>query len=314
MSGMPSLLRSLTAPAAAPLRRWVLGAFPRGESGIEYDSPTGDPGQFGPDSVTWRVHAEFPGMLAGGLCALMLQALHPRALAAVYDHSNFREDLVGRLRRTTHFVAGTTYAPTAEAERLIARVRAIHARIAGYTSDGQPYRADEPALLTWVHVTEAYGFLQGCRRYGRAVPVAIADRYYAETRRVAEALGATGGACQRGGGGGVFRGNAAAIARGPAGTRSTGCTGCRAAAGAGSGPVARCVPRRGRGTAAGLGLRAARARRGAACAGSRLGTDDGGDGTAVSRGASGWVGTAGVPADGLAGGGIAAVALRVRAR
>lgn len=191
MSGMPSLLRSLSAPAAAPLRRWVLGAFPRGESGIDYDSPAGDPGLFGPDSVTWRVHAEFPGMLAGGLCALMLQALHPRALAAVYDHSNFREDLVGRLRRTTHFVAGTTYAPTAEAERLIARVRAIHARIAGHAADGQPYRADEPALLTWVHVTEAYGFLQGCRRYGRAVPAAIADRYYAETRRVAEALGAT---------------------------------------------------------------------------------------------------------------------------
>lgn len=188
---MPSLLRSLTAPAVAPLRRWVLGAFPRGESGIDYDSPAGDPGLFGPDSVTWRVHAEFPGMLAGGLCALMLQALHPRALAAVYDHSNFREDLVGRLRRTTHFVAGTTYAPTAEAERLIARVRAIHARIAGHTGDGQPYRADEPELLTWVHVTEAYGFLQGCRRYGRAVPAAIADRYYAETRRVAEALGAT---------------------------------------------------------------------------------------------------------------------------
>jgi len=192
MAAMPRLLRSLTAPAVAPLRRWVLGAFPRGESGIEYDRPAGDPGLFGPDSVTWRVHAEFPGMLAGGLCALMLQALHPRALAAVYDHSNFREDLVGRLRRTTHFVAGTTYAPVADAERLIARVRAIHARIGGHAADGQAYRADEPALLTWVHVTEAYGFLEGCRRYGRVVPGNIADRYYDETRRVAEALGAIG--------------------------------------------------------------------------------------------------------------------------
>ncbi|HYG07044.1 MAG TPA: oxygenase MpaB family protein [Stenotrophomonas sp.] len=188
---MAALLETLSAPAAAQIRRWVLGAFPRGESGIEYDQPAGDAGLFGPDSVTWRVHAEFPGMLAGGLCALMLQTLHPRALAAVYDHSNFRGDLVGRLRRTTHFVAGTTYAPRAEAERLIARVRAIHARIGGHTADGQPYRADDPALLTWVHVTEAYGFLQGCRRYGRAVPAAMADRYYDETRRVAEALGAT---------------------------------------------------------------------------------------------------------------------------
>jgi len=187
---MSAVLRSLAAPATAQIRRWVLGAFPRGQSGIDYDLPPGDPGLFGPDSVTWRVHAEFPGMLAGGLCALMLQALHPRALAAVYDHSSFREDLLGRLRRTTNFVAGTSYAARGEAEKLIARVRAIHARIQGRDADGRPYRADEPALLTWVHVTEAYGFLEGFRRYGRPVPAAVADRYYGETRRVAEALGA----------------------------------------------------------------------------------------------------------------------------
>jgi len=187
---MSAMLRTLAAPATAQIRRWVLGAFPRGQSGIEYDLPSGDPGWFGPGSVTWRVHAEFPSMLAGGLCALMLQTLHPRALAAVYDHSNFRDDLVGRLRRTTAFVAGTTYAPTAEAEKLVARVRSIHARIEGHTADGQPYRADDPDLLTWVHVTEAHGFLEGCRRYGRPVPRRIADRYYDETRRVAEALGA----------------------------------------------------------------------------------------------------------------------------
>lgn len=188
---MSVVLRSLTAPATAQIRRWVLGAFPRGHSGIEYDQPRGDPGLFGPDSVTWRIHAEFPGMLSGGLCALMLQALHPRALAAVYDHSRFREDLVGRLRRTTNFVAGTSYAPLAEARTLIERVRAIHARIEGCDASGRPYRADEPELLTWVHVTEAYGFLEGCRRYCRPVPTAIADRYYAEARCVAEALGAT---------------------------------------------------------------------------------------------------------------------------
>lgn len=124
------------------------------------------------------VHSEFPGMLSGGLCALMLQLLHPRALAGVYDHSNFRADLVGRLRRTTNFVAGTTYAPRAEAEQLIARVRNIHAHIRGHTADGVAYDANDPELLTWVHVTEAYGFLQGCRRYCRDVPTTIADQYY----------------------------------------------------------------------------------------------------------------------------------------
>ncbi|WP_407354416.1 oxygenase MpaB family protein [Luteimonas sp. R10] len=188
---MDARLRALAAPATARIRHWVLSAFPRGQSGIDYDHPPGDPGLFGPDSVTWRIHADFPGMLSGGLCALMLQTLHPRALAGVWDHSNFREDLVGRLRRTTAFVAGTTYAGRAEAEHLIARVAAIHARVRGVLPDGRRYAADDPDLLTWVHVTESYGFLQGYRRYCRdPLPAGAADRYYAEARRVAEALGA----------------------------------------------------------------------------------------------------------------------------
>lgn len=184
-------LRPPLVPVASLVRRWVLGAFPRGQSGIDYDHPSGDPGLFGPDSVTWRIHADFPGMLSGGLCALMLQALHPRVLAGVWDHSNFRHDMVGRLRRTTAFVAGTTYAGTAEAERLIRRVRAAHGGVQGVTADGQPYSANDPELLAWVHISEAYGFLQGYRRYspGR-LPEGAADRYYDEVRRVAEALGA----------------------------------------------------------------------------------------------------------------------------
>jgi len=175
---------------AAPLRAWVMRAFPRGESGIDYDEPAGDPGLFGPDSATWQVHADFPGMLSGGLCALMLQTLHPAALAGVWDHSNFRDDLVGRLRRTTNFVAGTSYAPLPEAGRLIERVRRIHARVQGFTETGEPYSANDPQLLTWVHVTEAYGFLQGYRRYAGPVSRGQADRYYDEGRLVAEALGA----------------------------------------------------------------------------------------------------------------------------
>ncbi len=177
--------------AAARIRHWVLSAFPRGQSGIDYDHPAGDPGLFGPNSVTWRVHADFPGMLAGGLCALMLQTLHPLALAGVWDHSNFRADLVGRLRRTTNFVAGTTYASLPEARKLIDRVSGIHLQVRGVTPDGRDYRAEDPALLTWVHVTEAYGFLEGFRCYSPlSLPPGAADRYYDEVRRVAEALGA----------------------------------------------------------------------------------------------------------------------------
>ncbi|GGA81591.1 hypothetical protein GCM10011521_19930 [Arenimonas soli] len=180
----------MPSPLTQPLRTWVLRAFPRGESGLDYDNPADDPGLFDPASATWRIHADFAGMLSGGLCALVLQTLHPAALAGVWDHSNFRSDLVGRLRRTTHFVAGTSYAPRAQAQAQIARVRRIHDRVQGVTEAGEPYSANDPALLTWVHVTEAFGFLQGYRRFAGPVPRADADRYYDETRRIAEALGA----------------------------------------------------------------------------------------------------------------------------
>ena len=185
--------RPLSAALRERIRHWVLSAFSREASTrIDYDQPEGDPGLFGPETVTWRVHACFPGMLAGGLQALMLQTLHPRALAGVWDHSNFRDDLVGRLRRTTAFVGGTTYAPTTAAQALIERVRAIHTRVTGTTADGLPYAADDPALLTWVHVTEAYGFLRGFQRYsGRPLSATQVDRYYDEVRRIAEALGAS---------------------------------------------------------------------------------------------------------------------------
>jgi uncharacterized protein (DUF2236 family) len=196
---MPSpsnfLARVATAPirpVRAAIRHWVLSAFPRAQAGsVDYDHPHGDPGWFGPDSATWRVHSDFPGMLAGGLAALTLQSLHPLALAGVWDHSNFRGDLLGRLRRTTAFVGGTTYAPRAQTEALVEHVRKIHTHIVGQAEDGRPYAADDPALLTWVHVTEAYSFLQGYRRYSHvAMPAGAADRYYDEVRRIAEALGA----------------------------------------------------------------------------------------------------------------------------
>jgi len=185
-----TLARHIKATLATPLRAWVIRAFPRESGGIDYEQPAGDPGLFSADSATWQIHADFAGMLSGGLCALMLQTLHPAALAGVWDHSNFRDDLVGRLRRTTNFVAATTYAPTADAQRFIERVRRIHANVRGLTETGEPYSADDPALLTWVHTTEAYGFLQGYRRFAGPVPATYADRYYDESRRIAEALGA----------------------------------------------------------------------------------------------------------------------------
>src|SRR5699024_1428539 len=121
--GMTSSLRlegagpaRLLRPISRRLRNHIVGVIrPSRNFGVDYDHPTGDPGLFGPDSATWKMHADFPGMMAGGLCALMLQTLHPRALAGVWDHSSFRETSLERLRRTTLFVGATSFAPRADA-------------------------------------------------------------------------------------------------------------------------------------------------------------------------------------------------------
>jgi len=158
---------------------------------VNYSEPAGDPGLFGPDAVCWRIHSDFPAMLCGGISALMLQMLHPLALAGVWDHSNFREDMLGRLRRTSQFVAATTFAPTNEAERLIERVRKIHAQVNGIAPDGSPYSAEDAALLTWVHVCEVYSFMRGYLRYRNPnLSLKIQDNYYAEVALIATKLGA----------------------------------------------------------------------------------------------------------------------------
>ncbi len=162
-----------------------------GGPSLDYSSPPGDPGLFGPDAVCWKVHADFTSMMAGGVSALLLQALHPLALAGVWDHSSFRTDILGRLRRTATFIAGTTYGNQHDALALIERVRQIHLDVTGIAPDGRPYRASDPALLTWVHVAEVSSFLTAHLRYvNPALPVEAQDRYFAETARIAELLGA----------------------------------------------------------------------------------------------------------------------------
>ena len=158
---------------------------------LDLESPKGDPGLFGPQSISWQVHGDFPSMLVGGISALMLQLLHPLALAGVWDHSNFREDMLGRLRRTGQFISGTTFGSRQDAEWLIDKVRTIHLQVTGTAPDGQPYAASDPDLLTWVHVAEVSNFLAAHLRYRNPnLSPADQDRYYAEIALVAERLGA----------------------------------------------------------------------------------------------------------------------------
>lgn len=158
---------------------------------LDLENPKGDPGLFGPDSVSWQVHGDFSSMLIGGISALMLQALHPLALAGVWDHSNFREDMLGRLRRTGQFISGTTFGSRQDAEWLIEKVRTIHLQVVGTAPDGRPYAASDPDLLTWVHVAEVSSFLAAHLRYRNPnLSPADQDRYYSEIALVAERLGA----------------------------------------------------------------------------------------------------------------------------
>ncbi|MDT9594205.1 oxygenase MpaB family protein [Nocardioides zeae] len=148
------------------------------------------PRRFGPGDPIARVHGD-ASMFVGGMRALMLQALHPAAMAGVAEHSAYREDMWGRLHRTATFIAATTFATDADADAAVAAVRRIHERIVGTMRDGTPYAASDPHLLRWVHVAEIDSFLTAHQVYGaRPLDDAEADTYVAQAAHVAEALGA----------------------------------------------------------------------------------------------------------------------------
>ncbi len=160
----------------------------------------GDVGIFGPDSVVWRLHAD-PVMLVGGLRALLVQGLEPRAMAAVDQHSRFREDPWGRLARTTEFVLSTTYGDTARAEAAAARVRAVHEHIHGVDPvTGREYRATDADLLLWIHAVEVESFLLAYRSFAGQLSRDDGDRYVARdgTGRRDGGASRRDGAAQRG--------------------------------------------------------------------------------------------------------------------
>ena len=184
----------MTTPTAS-VRTWlsgqirdrVVGDRPDAAAQAVFDAP--GPRWFGPDRPIRRVHAD-ASMFVGGLRALLLQSLHPLAMAGVAEHSDYRADPRGRLQRTASFLAATTFGPAADAERACDRVSAVHERVRGVASDGRAYSANDPHLLRWVHVCEVDSFLVAYRRYG-AEPItdADADGYVRDMAKVARRLG-----------------------------------------------------------------------------------------------------------------------------
>ncbi len=150
---------------------------------------TPGPRWFGPERPIRTVHGD-ASMFIGGLGALLLQSLHPLAMAAVAAHSGFRGDPWGRLQRTSTFLAVTTYGTAEDARRAVDHVRGIHERVRGTTAGGLSYHAADPRLLGWVHAAETDSFLRAHQRYGaHPLDAAGCDGYVADTARVAEELG-----------------------------------------------------------------------------------------------------------------------------
>ncbi|MEL6485850.1 MAG: oxygenase MpaB family protein [Pseudomonadota bacterium] len=153
--------------------------------------PPSDEALFERDSPIRLVHADLVGMMTGGVRGLLLQMLHPHALQGVLDHSNFREDMHGRLQRTARFIAVTTFGHRDRAMASIEAVNRIHARIGGTLPDGTAYTATNPRTLAWVHVVEAQSFLAGYLRHVRPdMPGSDQDEYYRQFAVIARALGA----------------------------------------------------------------------------------------------------------------------------
>src|SRR5487761_1694975 len=164
-------------------------------SGVPEDPA--DDGFFGPGSVTWRVSTD-PGTPIAGLRSLMMQALHPLAMAGVDQHSDWRQDPGGRLAATSAYLSTVSFGERAAAERVAARVRRIHEHVRGTDPvTGRPYQASDPALLLWVHAALVDSGIVTCALFGTPLSPADADRYVAEMAVAAELVPATAGELER---------------------------------------------------------------------------------------------------------------------
>ena len=176
------------APIAAAVRR-ILSGTADGSTATSraIAKPPGAPGWFAPDSAAWQVHGDVSTFL-GGIRALLLQTLHPLALAGIEGHSSYRDDPFGRLHRTGAFIAATTFGSAEMAERTVAAISRRHATVTGTAADGRPYSAEDPALLTWVHIALVDSMLEAYLRFGLNGPL-DADRYVADMAVVGSAMG-----------------------------------------------------------------------------------------------------------------------------
>lgn len=161
-------------------------------SAIDFTQPAGEPALVPPQSLSWQVFKNPVALFAGGVAAVLLELAEPRVRSGVWDHTTFRTDPLARMERTGLAAMVTVYGARSVAERMIAGIRGMHARVRGVTPAGEPYCANDPELLDWVQATASFGFLEAYAAYVRPLRDADRDRFYAEGVEAARLYGATG--------------------------------------------------------------------------------------------------------------------------
>jgi len=164
---------------------------------VDFTVPAGEPALAAPDSVSWRVFKNPVALFVGGVTAVILELAEPRVRSGVWEHSTFRTDPLGRLKRTGLAAMVTVYGARSVAEAMIAGVGRQHARVSGLTPDGAAFRADDVELLNWVQATASFGFLEAYSALVSPLSDAEKDRFYAEAAPAAALYGAVGAPTSR---------------------------------------------------------------------------------------------------------------------
>jgi uncharacterized protein (DUF2236 family) len=173
--------KPIVAEAAGRSREGTRKPAKRPLPKVDFLHPAGAPALYSPDSIAWQVFKNPVALFVGGVAAVLLELAEERVRSGVWEHSIFPTDPITRMRRTGLVAQVSVYAPRATAERLIASVVQMHARVEGRTPRGTPYRASDPELLNWVQCTADYGFLEAYAAYCRPLTDPQRDRFYAES-------------------------------------------------------------------------------------------------------------------------------------
>ena len=183
-------LRAVARILARPFERQLVSlVYPVGTQAADFLAPPGEPALLAIDSVSWRVFSNPVAMFVGGVTAVLLELAEPRVRTGVWEHTSFRERPLERLQRTGYAAMMTAFGARSRTKALIAHVNDRHARINGMTPAGTPYRASDAELLTWVHATATFGFVQAYARCVRPLPATSRDRYYVENQEAARLYG-----------------------------------------------------------------------------------------------------------------------------